>query len=120
MARRFCALLLILGLAASAAAQAHSPSRTPLQPCGSGVTAPRTGDGSVRQPLRSFRPQALVRLTKAAVRLVTHVTDLPAWLAERRGDGRSWANGLKEAVDDLKRSFAEAYGPAYGAGEAGV
>ena len=103
MARRFCALLLVLGLAAAAAAQAYSDARTPQRPCGSIVAT------------LNDRTDAVVRLTRATLHVLALVSDLPAWLSERRGDGRSWGDEMKAAIAELKLSFAEASGRARGA-----
>jgi hypothetical protein len=119
MARRFCALLLVLGLAVAAAAQAHPDSWTPRRPCGSSVAISSAGDGSFIPQSGSSRPRDFVRLTQAALRVIAHVSDLPAWLSGRRGDGRSWGTEMKAAIEELKLRFAEASGRTGGAVGAG-
>lgn len=120
MARRLCALLLVLGVAAAAAAQAYSDPRTPRRPCGSSVAISSAGDGSVLPQSESARSRDFVRLTQAALRVLAHVSDLPAWLSGRRGDGRSWGDEMKAAIEELKLRFAEASGRTGGAVGAGV
>jgi hypothetical protein len=110
MARRLCALLLVLGLAAAAAAQTPPDAWTPRRPCGSSLASLSAGDGSFIADSRSSGPLALVRLTHAALRVLTHVSELPAWLTGQRGHGRTWGDEMKAAIEDLKLSFAEASG----------
>ena len=103
MARRICALLFVLGLATTTAAQVYSDPPAPRRPFSAGIAA------------ANDRTDAVARLTRGALRVWTLVSDLPAWLSGQRGDGRSWADQMKAAIHDLRLSLAAAFHRAWGA-----
>jgi hypothetical protein len=124
MARQFCALLLVFGLAATCvtfaspdarplgiptvrpAAERNAPPPGPAQPRASGC-----GKKAVLVPAQ--RADISARLAAAAMRVLTQVAELPALWLDQRGLDRAWHDDLKTAMEDLRRCVLEAYGQAY-------
>ena len=103
MARTACVLLLVLGFAAA-------------------IVAPRFVEASQSCPHRSGvssqRPHVdlAARVATAALRVLTHLSQLPGRLLDGRGVDDSWSSGLRDAIEDLRICLAEASRLAGGAG----
>ena len=122
MARQFCALLLVFGLAATAVTFA-SPDGRPtgipgIRPAAERVATPAPGPGQPRGQgcgkkavlAPGHRADVTARIAAAALRVLTQVSQLPTlWLDRRRLD-RTWSDELKAAIEDLRVCVVEAYG----------
>jgi len=103
MARTAYVFLLVLGLAAV-------------------VVAPRFVEGSQGHPqvsaASSPKPHVdlAARVADAALRVLTHLSQLPGRLLDGRGVDDSWSGGLRDAIEDLRVCLTEASRIAGGAG----
>ncbi len=124
MARQFCALLLVFGLAATSVTLASPDARllgSPrIQPAAERLAAHATGPGRAqgRCGTRSAvgpaqRADVSARIAAAALRVLTQVAQAPALWLDQRGLDRTWRDELRAAMEDLRLCVLEAYGQAY-------
>ena len=124
MARQFCALLLVFGLAAASVTLA-SPDAPLLgspriQPAAERLAAHASGPdrsqgrcGS-RTVIGPAQPADLsVRLAAATMRVLMQLAQAPSLWLDRRGLDRGWRDELTAAMEDLRLCVLEAYGQAY-------
>jgi len=103
MARTACVLLLVLGLAVAIAA----PRVVEASQCHS--------QASAASSLKSHADLA-ARVTAAALRVLTQLSQLPGRLLDGRGVDDSWTSTLRTAIEDLRACFTDVSRVAGGAG----
>ena len=103
MARTACVLLLVLGLAAVVVA----PRFVEASPCHPQVSA-----------ASSLKPHVdlAARVADAALRVLTHLSQLTGRLLDGRGVDDSWGSSLRDAIEDLRACLTEVSRIAGGAG----